>query len=429
MSTVKFTAEELAAFRQEYAAEATDSQFNLFIAECERRGLRPGAHLVFQLRNSKQWDATVGAAVYVKKPYWITTIAALLLIAERTGKYDGASAPEYIYLDDSGDPTVLSEIPLPHKENKQIPREPWAVRVKIRRKDFSEPIVSVVRFDSVATRKKDNTVVLTDMWQKRGPEQNAKCSLANGIRIGFPEEASQLYLSEEVKNETDDPIAVTPASVVPLPPAVPKVDHTPAVGTDAPRPGEQKPTEAQKEVIREVLPKIEEVIKNPEVKNALADSGKKVNQEEIDRLKKEVGLTAASELSTPKKRGPKPKVKSPDNGQPPVEGITEEDIASANTPAPPEITEADRKTGADFVESVDPTPTTDEQKSFTARVRALAALGTQNADLKNYILNVGKQSDPKKLTVGNWTQALGELEALDKDKLKEVTKNAPLPAF
>jgi hypothetical protein len=42
---------------------------------------------------------------------------------------------------------------------------------------------------------------------------------------------------------------------------------------------------------------------------------------------------------------------------------------------------------------------------------------------------VGKQSDPKKLTVNNWKTALDQLEALDKEKLKEVTKNAPLPAF
>ena len=145
------------------------------------------------------------------------------------------------------------------------------------------------------------------------------------------------------------------------------------------------------------------------------------------------GLKPASELPPPekKKRGPKPKP-SPNNGQVPGE-ITDADIPTAENPLPPAPTEAEKEANkqeaGEFVESIDPTPTPEEQKGFTARVRALAASGALNADLKNYILNVGKKSDPKQLTVGNWKQALGELESLDKDKLKEVTKNAPLPAF
>jgi hypothetical protein len=67
---------------------------------------------------------------------------------------------------------------------------------------------------------------------------------------------------------------------------------------------------------------------------------------------------------------------------------------------------------------------------FTARVRALTSSGAIGADVKNYILEVGKKSETDKLTVKDWKTALDQLEAAlaeSKDKLKEVTKNAPLP--
>jgi hypothetical protein len=415
MSNLEFTDKELAAIREEYCAGATDTQFELFISECKARNLRPGPHLVFQLRNSKVYDADTQTSRYVKKPYWITTIGALRLIALRTGQYGGSTPAEYIYLDDAGDPTVISQIPLPSKTNKALPREPWAVRVSVKRKDFDEPITSVVRFDSVAaTQKRGESWVLTDMWQKRGDAQNAKCSEADALRKAFPEELGSLYLAEEIKNEVEEPTPqtpVTPASVVPLPPAVPKVDQTPATGTATPRPGEQATVE-KKEVKTEPTSAKEAAI-------AAVPEG---------------AVKPASELPPPtKKKGGRPaKGKSPDNGQPvdpkpPVGGITDTDLANVGTPPPPEITEADKQAGQEFAASVDPTPTKEELKGFADRVRKLAAAGALNMDLKNYILNVGKVSDPKKLTVNNWDTALKELEALDKDKLKEVTKNAPLP--
>ena len=122
---------------------------------------------------------------------------------------------------------------------------------------------------------------------------------------------------------------------------------------------------------------------------------------------------------------------SPNNGQPVDGGITDADLETLGKPSPEPIDiVANQRAAEAFVESLDPTPTKEEQAGFTARVRVLAAAGAQNQDLKNYILDVGKKDDPKQLTVANWNKALRELEtalAESKDKLKEVTKNAPLP--
>jgi hypothetical protein len=391
MSQLQFTEEELKAFRAEYAKGASDTQFNLFISECIARNLRPGSHLVFQLRNSKEWDPVVGASVFVKKPYWITTIGALRLIALRTGQYGGSTPPQYIYLDDSGDPTIISEIPLPNKQNKQLPREPWAVRVSVKRKDFDEPITSVVRFDSVAaTQKRGEEIVLTDMWTKRGDAQNAKCSEADALRKAFPEELGSLYLSEEIKNETPEEekiAAVTPASVVSMPVSAPAVDQTPATPTDAPRPNESpKPDPVAIEAVKAAVP----------------------------------DLKPASEIPAPKKRGPKPK-ENPVSQANPVNGhgITDEDIASAGTP-PPEVNQEElKKEVEEFTAGIDPTPTKEEQAGFTARVRALTSAGAASVDLKNFILN-GK-TDVKQLTVRDWRTALETLESAQKEgKLKET---------
>ena len=429
MSQLELTDAQWGSFAAEFCKGFTKEQQDVCRTFCQVRGLLPGKHVIFNLRQSSEWDESVHAKVKVTKIIFMTTIDASRLIAERTKLYNGQAPEQYIYLDENGSPTIVSEIPLPQlplpaKGTAALPREPWAVKTTVYRKDFSQPVSSIARFDAyAATYNTNDGPKLNDMWARRGPEQLAKCSEMLSLRKAFPEELGGIYIAEELKTEHDEPTTpVTPASVVPLPPTVPKVDQTPAVGTDAPRPGEIK------EKLKEALPNLEKVLTSPEIKSALAAEGKQINQEAIDQLKKDVGLTTASELPAPKKRVGRPKKDSPNNGQVPGD-ITDSDFENIGTSPPPEITEDDKKSAQDFVASADPTPTKEEMKKFTDRVRALRDAGADNVGLKSYILNVGKVNDTKKLTVNNWTRALTELEALDKDKLREVTKNAPLPAF
>ena len=423
--SLEFTEQELSAIRAEYCKGATDTQFDLFISECKARSLRPGVHLVFQLRNSKEYDPTIGASVFVKKPYWITTIAALRLIAQRTGEYLGQGPDEFVYLDAEGLPTIKSDIPLPTSKTDPTPREPWVARAKVYRKGFTEPMIGMARFEAYAgTRKVDknsNEVVLTDMWLKRGSEQLQKCAEALALRKAFAEEMSGLMILEELKEveeHTPTVTAVTPASVVPVPPSAPKVNQQPAVATETPRPEESGHITGQPVATTTSQP----------VQTGKVESAKEAAIKAVPDLK------PASELPAPKKKGGRPKKEeSPNNGQPVDGGITDADLETLGKPSPEPIDiVANQRAAEAFVESLDPTPTKEEQAGFTARVRVLAAAGAQNQDLKNYILDVGKKDDPKQLTVANWNKALEELEAIlaeSKDKLKEVTKNAPLPKF
>ena len=422
---------EKAALRAEFCKGFTDDQAEACFTFCRVRNLLPGKHVLFQLRRSKEWDEFAGAKVDVTKIVFITTIDASRLIAQRTGQYGGQAPEQYIYLDENGAPNLVSEIPLPKLPlvpgQTPLPREPWAVKTIVYRKDFDHPVSSVARFDAYAsTYKTANGPQLTEMWSRRGPEQLSKCSEMLSLRRAFPEELGGLYISEEFKAENEDaPTSVTPASVtvsspVPVPLVAPKVNQTPAEATDAPRPGEAK-TEYHVTEVPATLPK------------GAGDTLKVVPKEDAKAavLAAVPDLKPASEI-TPKKKGGRPaKEKSPNNGQPVPGEITQADFDNPGPTIEP-ITEADKREAAEFVESLDPTPTREEQAGFTARVRALAASGALNPDLKNYILNVGKKDDPRQLTVSNWNAALEQLEAAlaeSKDKLKDLTKSAPLPKF
>jgi hypothetical protein len=284
------------------------------------------------------------------------------------------------------------------------------------------------------------------MWVRRGAEQLAKCSEMLSLRKAFPEELSSLYIAEEFKPDAEEPpAAVTPASVVPLPPPVPSVNQTPATPTEAPR-----PTEQTKENIRKALPVLEKVLQSPEIQQQIADEGKRVDEAAIAALKEEVKVEYHAESvpatlpehsgtvlvvkepePEPKKRGRKPKESSVNGRDIASEGgITQSDVEDAGRPAPVIDEIANKAEAEAFVESLDPTPTKEEMAVFATRTRALVAAGAVSSDLRNYILNHAKKSDTKQLTVQNWRAALAKLEEeRDNGNLVEVTKNAPLPAF
>ena len=446
--SLEFTESELKSLRAEYCKGFTDEQAGAFFTFCRVRNLLPGKHILAQLRRSKEWDEFAGAKVEVTKIVFITTIDASRLIAQRTGQYGGQAPEQYIYLDENGAPSIVSDVPLPKLPvvpgQTALPREPWAVRTTLYRKDFDHPVISIARFDAYAsTYKTANGPVLNEMWTRRGPEQLAKCSEMLSLRRGWPEELGGVYLDIELKNENEDvPVSVVPTSVVPLPPPVPKVNQTPAVPTEAPRPN--MPVEIAK-AVEAALPALEKLLENPEIQKRLAEGGMKADHEEISRVKKKAAavlaanpsVKPAAELPPPtKKKGGRPKkVESPDNGQPaPVDqGITQADIENASNAPLIVVDEAANQAAAqEFVEALDPTPTKEEQAGFSSRVRALAAAGANTQDLRNYILAVGHKDEPKQLTVANWNDALTRLETAlgeGKNKLLETTKNAPLPAF
>lgn len=252
MPQLEFSPEELSAIREEYAKGATDAQFTNFISECSARSLRPGVHVVLQIRNATEWDPILKAKINVKKSTKITTIEAFRIISERTGLYEGVGETEYHYLDAEFMPSIMSKIPLPDPKNPSLPREPWAVCVPIYRRGFREPVRIMARFEAYAgTKVRDGVVELTDIWLKRGCEMTAKCAEVAGRRVAFPEVLGSMYLAEEFKAEEESiKTPEVPTVVVPVPrvAVVPVVDHTPAQPTNAARPGHEAETLLSKSI-------------------------------------------------------------------------------------------------------------------------------------------------------------------------------------
>jgi hypothetical protein len=196
---LKFTDEQKALYKAALAPQATAEQWGYFITECERRALVPGVHVVFSTRTAKEFSKQLQRDITVEKVTLITTINALRLIAERSGKFEGYGRFTYFYGDDNGDPTVRSEIPLG--------KIPHAVGVELYRAGWRNPVFSTARYDAYVQLKSDKTP--TAMWFKRGEEQLAKCAEANGLRMVAPEECGGLYIEEEWASQQQQDVDAT----------------------------------------------------------------------------------------------------------------------------------------------------------------------------------------------------------------------------
>ena len=173
----QFTQEDIALIRDTVCKGASETEFKLFINQARTTGLNPLARQVFAV---KRWDSSLGhEAMSIQ-----VSIDGFRLIAERTGKYAGQTAPQWCGEDGVWKDVWLSDAP------------PAAARVGVLRHDFKEPCYGVARFNGYAQRKKDQS--LTNMWAKMGDVMIAKCAESLALRKAFPQELSGLYTNDEM---------------------------------------------------------------------------------------------------------------------------------------------------------------------------------------------------------------------------------------
>jgi hypothetical protein len=228
MEPLKFSEEQKSAWTTAYLPTATAEQQALFFNECERRALIPGIHVVFQLRSANEYSAALGRVVSVQKVTMISTINALRLIAERSGKYEG-HAPFIYYYGTENDDLKESKIPLG--------KVPHAVSVEGYRKDWRIPLFATARYDAYVQMKGSGSErTPTMMWSTRGEEQLAKCCEALMLRTVSPEECAGLMITEELGNDqidreevtTNGANSATAVVTVPQPTIAPAVNQTKA---------------------------------------------------------------------------------------------------------------------------------------------------------------------------------------------------------
>lgn len=163
----------------------TDAELKLFLMYCQRTGLDPiGRQIWFSERRAK--DPQTGQWIVTRVPE--TTIDGFRITAERSGEYQGQTAPQWCGADGVWRDAWLEAGP------------PAAARVGIWRDKFREPLYAVALYREYVQLKSDGTT--TQMWQKMPAGQLAKCAEALALRKSFPRDLSGLYAREEMEQAT-----------------------------------------------------------------------------------------------------------------------------------------------------------------------------------------------------------------------------------
>lgn len=185
----QFTEQGATLIRRMLCPEASNEELAFFATYCKRLNLDPLAGHVHLVKRRQQRD---GQWIDVARPE--LSLSALLLLAERSGKYAGRTQYEWCGKDGQWRDVWLEDTP------------PAASRVGVYRTGSPEPIYGVATFASYAARKRNGELMA--MWEKHGPRMIAKCALALALREALPAELGGVYSVDEMQHAPE----IEPAS-------------------------------------------------------------------------------------------------------------------------------------------------------------------------------------------------------------------------
>lgn len=172
----EFSQTELELLQSTICKGSTPEEFKLFVQVAKHSGLDPFAR---QIHAVKRWDTKANREVMSIQ----TSVDGFRLIAQRTGDYEGQTAPQWC-----GPDMIWRDVWLEDDL-------PSAARVGVRRKGFHEPAWGIARWKSYAQSGKNG---LMPMWAKMPDVMLAKCAECLALRKAFPQEMNGIYADEEM---------------------------------------------------------------------------------------------------------------------------------------------------------------------------------------------------------------------------------------
>ena len=194
--------EYLTLIKDSLCPKASDLEFKHCMATAHHLGLDPIARQIFFF---PVYNSELRRMVWVP----VVAVAGLLAIAQRTGEYQGRTAPEWCGQDGKWRDIWLADGP------------PAAARVSVHRNGFVEPVAGVVMYREYCRRGKDGSPMA--QWKTMPAHMLYKCALSQALRHSWSQEMAGDYGIQGVsmpgepgqfreRSEADEPPKQLPAA-------------------------------------------------------------------------------------------------------------------------------------------------------------------------------------------------------------------------